>query len=757
MPQTVDQFAKSLIAAGLATADEIKALWGTIPAGQRPKDGETFSKLLVARQKLTEFQAQELLSNSPTPLVLGDYVLLSKIGAGGMGQVFKAQHRVMERLVAIKLLPPALVKDEEAVKRFQREVKAAAKLTHPNIVAALDARKERGVWCLVMEYVEGRDLARVVAQDGPLPVTRAVDYIRQAARGLAYAHKSGVVHRDIKPANLLLDKEGTVKILDMGLARIDDAAVAAAQEGLTQSGQVMGTIDYMAPEQAFNTRTADARADIYSLGCTLWRFLTGQNLFAGETVVEKLMAHQTLPIPSLTAVRPDVPAALQQVFERMVAKKPDERWQTMAEVEAALAGLEGPAPSGATQPKPEVDSQLNAFFQSLPGKKPATTPTKTATAAPPDGPAATVSLNSPQVTTDPVSERTIHSAREATRRPSGARPKDKLPLYLVGGLAGVLAVCLGIWVALRGRDGSEVTLPKRASASAGTSSGKSPPGESAGVKPVGPAPPLAVAPFDEAKANQHQQAWAKYLGEPIEKEIALPGGEKLVMVLIPPGEFTRSEDGQARLRVRLTNPFYLGKYEVTQAQWQVVTGSNPSQFKDRPTHPVEMVSWEDTQSFLAKLNNGGTAGPWRFDLPTEAQWEYACRAGTTTAFSFGDSDTDLPQYAWFKENAGDKSHPVGQLQANPFGLYDMHGNVWEWCVDWIDAGYYAKAPLDDPPGPSRGSRRVARGGSWDYVAPDCRTAYRVADAPMGRWFSGGFRLALSPSGVPPEAGSGKSK
>lgn len=346
MPISVDQFKEALIASGLFETDQIETFWRSLPVDRQPQDAEAFAKLLVDNDHLTAFQAAEVLTHSRTPMILGDYVLLDRIGAGGMGQVFKAKHQYMDRLVAIKLISEAMTKDASAVQRFQRELKAAAKLVHPNIVQAYDASVQRGVWYLVMEYVEGRDLAEMLATDGPFTAERAVDLVRQAARGLAFAHSKGIVHRDIKPANLLLDQSGTLKIMDMGLARIEDNP---AVDGLTQTGQVMGTVDYMAPEQAIDTRSADARADIYSLGCTLFRLLTDQNMYDGATLVQKLMAHQNSPIPALQQWRPDVSAALATVFEKMVAKRPQDRLQTMEDVEDALSGLIEQG-SGSSQP-----------------------------------------------------------------------------------------------------------------------------------------------------------------------------------------------------------------------------------------------------------------------------------------------------------------------------------------------------------------------------------------------------------------------
>jgi serine/threonine protein kinase len=309
----------------------------------------SLARSLVRAGKLTAYQAGALAQGKARGLVIEDYLILEKRGRGGMGVVFKARHRPSGRVVALKILPPSFGRDREAVLRFQREFAVAARLSHPNVVAALHAAEDRGVQFLTMEYIEGYDLDDLVSTVGPLPIKLALHCAIQAAHGLEAAHAQGIVHRDVKPGNLILDHTETVRVLDLGLARVIEAANPFSQPargattqpycfGLTQTGMYMGTVDYMAPEQADDAKQADHRADIYSLGCTLYFLLTGHPPFGGDTVLKRLVAHQERPAPSLHAARDDVPAALEAAYQTMMAKRPGNRPRSMTEVVALLEG-----------------------------------------------------------------------------------------------------------------------------------------------------------------------------------------------------------------------------------------------------------------------------------------------------------------------------------------------------------------------------------------------------------------------------------
>ena len=330
-----DEIVRRIVDAQLAAADDVAQWCGERPDDPSLQSGADLLTSLVTRGKLTTYQAEVLARNSGEPLVLGNYELLDPIAEGGMGRVFRARHRLMNRVVAVKLMAGSAIDSPAAARRFQREVETAARLNHANIVQAYDADAADGTHLLVMECVDGSDLGRMVRRMGPLPVVQAVDYVLQAARGLAFAHQHRVVHRDVKPSNMLVDRENTLKILDMGLARFDrpvDLDSSITHDELTRDNQFFGTLDYMAPEQAVSAKTADHRADIYSLGCTLYYLLTARPPFPAGTPAAKIVAHREEPIPRLADLRGDVPAALDDLLARMLAKQPEDRVQTASEV-----------------------------------------------------------------------------------------------------------------------------------------------------------------------------------------------------------------------------------------------------------------------------------------------------------------------------------------------------------------------------------------------------------------------------------------
>lgn len=337
MSITAEKFLDTVERSQLAEKDQLAqtldALKQSDPAAW--EDGERLAERLIEAKLLTRWQCDSLLKGKYKNFFLGQYKLMGHLGTGGMSSVYLAEHTMMHCLRAIKVLPSSRVDDSSYLARFIQEARAAGQLNHPNIVQTFDIGEQNGTHYIVMEYVEGRDLQNLVKESGPVEFETAANYLRQSAEGLGYAHRKGLIHRDIKPANLLVDDRGVVKLLDLGLARFVDQKMPSLT--IAHDENVLGTADYLAPEQAVDSHGVDSRADIYSLGCTFYYLLTGHPPFPTGTLPQRIYMHQNKAPASIYEDRPDAPQALVDLCLRMMAKTPEARYQTADEVAAALA------------------------------------------------------------------------------------------------------------------------------------------------------------------------------------------------------------------------------------------------------------------------------------------------------------------------------------------------------------------------------------------------------------------------------------
>jgi formylglycine-generating enzyme required for sulfatase activity/serine/threonine protein kinase len=676
-------------------------------------------------------------SPPPTPFVPPElaahtqYQVLRELGRGGMGVVYLARHQIMDRLEVLKVVNRALLDRPGARERFLQEIRSAARLSHPNVVTAYSALQLGQLLAFAMEYVEGQTLLEVVKAHGRLPVALACFYAYQTALGLQHAFDNGMIHRDINPRNLILSCKGPrpiVKILDFGLAKITQEK--DADVGLTAEGQMLGTPEFIAPEQMLDAARVDIRADLYSLGCTLYFLLTARPPFQGNNRFQVQHAHLFQQARPVNEERPEVPPELAAVVAKLMAKEPAQRYQQPTEVAEALLPFIKP---GAPRPSPGPVKEAKPGPPTLPRAK----SRKWLTAA--WVVTCLTLLTFLGILASDLLNRTPKNGGEAAPQDSGQQA-----------VAGN-----------RDKATPPAPLPKEDHPAAPAKG----PDTDVG-KTKGPPPLTAKAPFDRAQARELQQAWAKFLGKKVEETLDLGGGVTMDVVLIPPGSFVIGspveevdrEANEVPHSVKLTRPFYVSKYPVTQAQYEIVMGQNPSWLSsagvrreevrelDTRDFPVENVSWHDADAYCHKLVE---RTGWKANLPTEAQWEYACRAGTTTPFSFGtelngtQANCDGTNPYGTPEKGPNQKRPctVHSYAANAFGLYGMHGNVSQWCRDWY--GEYEPDKPTDPEGPDVGTRRVMRGGSWFSVAKNCRAARRTDFPPDYRCNDVGFRVAFS--------------
>jgi serine/threonine-protein kinase len=431
------QFLANLEKSGLLGPKELDEILPQLP---NQHQGREVAAALVRLGKLTRYQATLLLAGRTRGFILGPYTLLRQRGKGGLGRVYKALHRTMNRIVAIKVLVPTLIKTDQARAMFQREVIAIGRLIHPNIVAAYDAKTSGERCYLVMEYIAGPDLDRLVRKQGPLRPPVACEVIRQAAMGLQHAFEQGMLHRDIKPANLLLQRSPpgsacpwTVKLVDFGLARLQsnpNQSTGVLGTILIRENTVLGTPDYLSPEQCRDLHQVDIRSDLYSLGCTFYYVLSGRVPFPGGTPLDKMVRQAGAEPEPVEQLRPGIPVAVAEIVRRLMAKNPDDRFQTPAELVRALAPL-ALVGSGSTQEvahdvKPAGD-ESNIEHEAVSPRAAAPTP---ATGARLETPAVSVSSLAPEA----------KSADKAA--PSGKGDEGRAPYGLLIALGMFLIIIL---------------------------------------------------------------------------------------------------------------------------------------------------------------------------------------------------------------------------------------------------------------------------------------------------------------------------
>ncbi len=620
---------------------------------------------------------------------VGEYVLLEKLGAGGFGDVWRAEKRTALDVnhFALKFFRPK--EDGVDFDKIGKELAVWKQLKGlPHIISVIELDRFEDYVYVVSDFADGGSLEKWLKTNGgkASTETEAVQIALEILTGLENLHGKGFVHRDLKPDNILL-MNGRFCLADFGISR--EIKTHSKATGTA------GTMEYMPPEAFEKTPSVTPQTDIWAVGVILQRLLTGNLPYPQEdypALVSAILMYEPDEMPE------SVSRDLREIVRKSLQKKSTDRFQTASEMREVLRDiLKSPQKIAAISQAETIefeDSDKTEKYEIAPTQQ-AILPDKEDETEIKTAVRQQIREVFGQVDEEVTRQKAVDYQALLNRQTAPQKSSNK-PYFLWIGAAVFIALLIGLGgLAVWYPSGNQANKNKNVASISNNSTNKN---------------------TNISNSSSSSNTFKNSIG--------------MEFVKIPAGSFMMGDNSEKPIhKVTISRDFYMGKTEVTQAQWKALMGNNPSHFKG-DNLPVETVSWDDAQEFIKKLNAKGE-GTYR--LPTESEWEYAARAGTT-----GDYAGNLDSMAWYGANSGNKTHEVGTKQANAFGLYDMHGNVWEWCQDWY--GEYSSSAQTDPTGASSGSFRVSRGGSWLNYGGLLRSANRNSYTPSDRYFNLGFRL-----------------
>jgi formylglycine-generating enzyme required for sulfatase activity/serine/threonine protein kinase len=689
----------------------------------------------------------------------GRYHLIAELGSGGMGITYRAWDADEGKPVVVKMLQEDKQHDPILRARFLREIEAMRSMPHPSIVPIIDAGIDQGEPFAVMKYLTGGSLADYrrwgEAGNGPRnPPGMLFCWLREVAAALDHIHGRGMIHRDIKPGNIFLDGFLRPFLGDFGIAKfIDESAGSSTEQALTAATAAIGTLEYMAPEMFRSKPLIHGRGDQYALAVTVYEMLSGDKPFDGSTA-NLIVEHVSAPVPPLDKRCPNLPRSAHEAVHRALSKDPDQRFPSCSEFAAAV--LRDIAPM---VPEPGVVRLLCLRCKNIlklklesAGRAGRCPKCQSPIDVAPDLGSLSLKSERPMSRTetpagDPATE-------AATKKGPGEDSDDRGDRVLAGYgwiiAAGVLVLAhvagnmAQVPIALQSGIAVAAIVSYAAMRRAGARALPPSSNDRRATVKKPRADPRSASPAPDGNAESPGRDHLlpqKTRSNSIDMRFVMCQGGDFLM-----GDAEGAAD-ETPHRITLSQPFFIGEFPVTYGQWCRVMEERPDPQRDTNT-PMIRVTWTDAMEFCRRLTQfpqelhaGRT-----YRLPSEAEWEYACRAGSTTTYPWGNERKQIADHCWYVANAGGRPQQVGQKMANQWGVSDMLGNVWEWCSDWYAEDFYLCSPPVDPVGPDAGSRRVIRGGSWGDSAGYCRPACRGKEPPENPGSGIGLRVVCSSKG-----------